>query len=110
MKTLYKGPFIPIVSSLLKNDIYAICGWFTIKNFTINYLYEWDSNKNENKSSKILPIKITDYSKLDASFKISLDSISEDYGNMIEKLEYFPYEPVKDDIKFYHDLKNKNIC
>ena len=107
--SLYKGPFISIVSDKLLNDVFAVCGWFTVKNLSFNYLYEWNINLENSISQNPLKIDVIDYSDFEESFEIRKETLAEDYGNIVEALEFYPFKAMQDEFKIYEYFKNKNI-
>lgn len=105
VQTLYKGPLIPISHKLNKKRITAVCGWFTVKNITFNYIYEWNVSDGFLGISSKVPIEIVDYSTLqNQSFRINPQTISTDFGNLIEMFEFFPFTANQDEIKIYNYL------
>jgi hypothetical protein len=108
IQTLFNGPLIPISHKLNKTKITAVCGWFTVKNITFNYIYEWNVLTNHLHFPNKTPIEVVDYSTLPKhSFHINKQTISTDFGNVIETLEFFPFTPEKDEIKIYNYFRNK---
>lgn len=105
--TLYKSPFIPIVTNKILNDVFAVCGWFTMKNLSFNYLYEWNIDQEKSEESNSLCIDITDYSGFDSIFEINETTMAKDYGRIIEALEFYPFIAQKEELEIYNYLKKK---
>lgn len=108
ISTLYKGPLIQISHEITKRSITSVCGWFTVKNITFNYIYEWDILGHYLNNSSKMPIEIVDYSTfLNRTFNLNIKNISTDFSKIIEALEFFPFIANRDEIKIYEYFRNK---
>ena len=110
VQTLYKGPLIPISHKLNRKKITAVCGWFTVKNISFNYIYEWNVMDSYLDISKKRSIEIVDYSALqNKSFSLNVQTLSTDFGRLIETLEFYPFRANQDEIKIYNYFRDKEV-
>ena len=85
----------------------AVSSWYTIKQFSINYLFRLGIVKSDKLifSNHFLPIDLVSFSKFDPQ-QIQLDPELpfQSYGNMIEDLEYYPFTGSTRDLLHYNYL------
>lgn len=74
---LYKGLFIPIINNPVSKEVNAVFSWFTVKNLTFNYIYEWNIQEEEQKQKENeVEIEVVDYSGFRETFNINSDTIN----------------------------------
>jgi len=106
--TIFKGPFILISHLQDRSEITSVCSWFTVKNITFNYIYEWDISNNKSSNLSNLPIGIVDFSTFPKkSFTINTKNLPFDFAQLIEELEFFPFTANIDELNIYNYFKNK---
>lgn len=106
--SIFMGPANPINSSIIKTEglVTSLSGWYTIANFTWNYLHEQNIS-NGRRINKVLKIDIVDYSGLKGvSFSLNEETLMSDWSKILDRLEYYPYEHGNNDIEHYKYIKN----
>lgn len=105
---IFLGPANPINSSMIKTKglVTSLCGWYTIANFTWNYLHEYRISIGK-KINQFLKIDLVDYSGMENQiFSIHRETLMSDTSKILSKLEYYPYEHGDKDIQHYNYIKN----
>ena len=109
--SIFMGPANPINISTIKAKglVTSLSGWYTIANFTWNYLHEHKISKRR-KIIKNLNIDLVDYSGLEGiSFPLNEETFMSDWSKILDKLEYYPYENGNKDIEHYRYIKNTKL-
>ncbi|AEI46818.1 hypothetical protein [Runella slithyformis] len=111
--SIFLGPANPINNSIfkLKDLVTSFSGWYSIANLTWNYLHEIGISKGS-ANTKLINLQVVDYTGLDGiSFQIEEDSLMKSWSQMLDKLEYHPFngEERQRDIEHYRFLKNVKI-
>jgi hypothetical protein len=106
--SIFIGPANPINNSIIKarNLVTSFSGWYTIANFTWNYLHENQISINRN-PSKLLNIDLVNYSGLEGvQFAINEKTLMSDFSKILDKLENYPYEIGDRNLEHYNYMKN----
>ncbi len=109
--SIFMGPANPINSSFIKSKglVTSLSGWYSIANFTWNYLHERKISKRK-RINKELKIDVVDYSNLEGvSFSLNNESLMKDWSNILDRFEYYPYEHGNKNIEHYKYIKNLNL-
>ena len=109
--SIFMGPANPINSSMIKAKdlVTSLSGWYTIANFTWNYLHEHKISKRR-KINKVLKIDLVDYSGMEGiSFPLNEETFISDWSKILDKLEYYPFENGSKDIEHYRYIKNAKL-
>lgn len=106
--SIFMGPASPINNSIFKfkNLVTSFCGWYTFANFSWNYLHE-DSISKNTKLCKIIHLEFVDYKNLEGEiFSLNEDLLMSDWSNILDKLEYYPFNHGDKNIDYYNYVKN----
>lgn len=111
LDSIFMGPANPINNSMIKAKdlVTSLSGWYTIANFTWNYLHEHKiSNRRE--VNNIIEIDLVDYSGLEGiSFSLNENTLMSDWSRILDRLEFYPYESENREIEHYMYIKNTNL-
>lgn len=108
---IFLGPANLINSSTIKtkNLFTSFSGWYTIANFTWNYLHEYEIS-SKRIITKFLDIDLVNYSGLEGiQFSFNEESLMSDWSKILDKLEYYPYENGDRNLEHYKYVKNLEI-
>lgn len=106
--SIFMGPANLINNSKIKDEgiITSFAGWYTIANFTWNYLHE-QNVVSDRKNNKIVKIDLVDYSGFGGlKFALSGEYIMQDWSDILDKLEYYPFEQGSKEMEHYNYLKD----
>lgn len=108
IESIFMGPANPINHSEIKfkNLVTSFCGWYTIANFTWNYLHEKGISKTA-ETSKVIDLHVVDYENCgEMKFTLNEKTLMKDWSLLLEKLEYFPFRGSDRDLMHYQFIKN----
>lgn len=109
IEQLYLGPFNFFCQNHLfvGKKLTSIVSWYTVKQFSINYLYKkylLQDIDTISENSKLI-IDIIEFNKLEGEiFDLNIESPFQSYGELIERLEYFPFEGLNKKMDHYNYL------
>lgn len=109
--SIFLGPANLINNSIfkLKDLVTSFSGWYSIANLTWNYLHEIGISKGS-ANTKLINLQVVDYTGLDGtSFQIEEETLMKSWSQMLDKLEYHPFNGEERDIEHYLFLKNAKI-
>jgi hypothetical protein len=105
--SIFIGPGYPINNSVFKfkNLVTSFSGWYSIANFTWNYLHEKNISRNTI-DSRIINIDLVNYEGLDGhAFTLKEETLINDWSNILDKLEYYPFSNGDRDMEHYSFMK-----
>lgn len=105
--SIFIGPGNLINNSAFKfeNLFTSFSGWYSIANFTWNYLHE-KGISSKTIESRIINIDIVNYDGLDgAAFSLKEETLMNDWSNILGKLEYYPFSKDDRDMEHYSFMK-----
>lgn len=111
---LYMGPLNKFVQKhlFIGKKITAVASWYTIKQFSINYLFRLGIlNSSETYfDSPILSVDVINLVGLAGQqFNLNSDTAYQSYGELVEFMEYFPHNKETRKIDHYNYLMNHKI-
>jgi len=107
---LYTGPLNRFEERhlIIGKKITAAASWYTLKQFSINYLYRLGILHSDKDifSSSLINLDFVDFKAIEGQqFQIDSKEPQTSYGKLVEYMEYFPFNGVLQDLLHYQYLK-----